>query len=360
MPNRPHDNGYKNLFSHPQMVEDLLRGFVQQDWVNELNFSTLEKVPGSYVSDDLRNREDDLVWRVKWQREWIYIYLLLEFQSSEDKFMAVRMLVYLGLLYQDLIKRHELEYGKLPPILPIVLYNGTLRWQAATEIGDLIHPAPEGLAAFRPQMRYLLLDEQAYSDSELIGLKNLVAALFRLENSRTQDDLIQVFDCLIEWLDEPQQASLCRAFNAWLEQGPLRRFPDIRLSDLSNLKETRTMLADAINNWIAQAEYQGVEKGLKKGIEQGIETGLEQGIKKGLEKGIEKGLEQGIEKGLEQGIEKGYTRMLLKQLELKFGVLPVSVVERVQQMSTPEIMVGIERILTAKSLEEVLVSNTKG
>jgi hypothetical protein len=47
-------------------------------------------------------------------------------------------------------------------------------------------------------------------------------------------------------------------------------------------------------------------------------------------------------------------------LELKFGVLPVSVVERVQQMSTPEIMVCIEQILTAKSLEEVLVSNTKG
>jgi hypothetical protein len=31
--------------------------------------------------------------------------LLLEFQSTVDPFMAVRLLTYLGLLYQDLIKQ---------------------------------------------------------------------------------------------------------------------------------------------------------------------------------------------------------------------------------------------------------------
>ncbi len=32
--------------------EDLLRGFVKEEWVTQLDFSTLEKVSGSYVSDD--------------------------------------------------------------------------------------------------------------------------------------------------------------------------------------------------------------------------------------------------------------------------------------------------------------------
>ena len=27
----PHDNAYKNLFTHPQVVQDLLRGFVHED-----------------------------------------------------------------------------------------------------------------------------------------------------------------------------------------------------------------------------------------------------------------------------------------------------------------------------------------
>jgi len=54
---------------------------------------------GSYVSDDLREREDDIIWRVRWGDGWIYVYLLLEFQSSIDKAMAVRLLTYIGLLY---------------------------------------------------------------------------------------------------------------------------------------------------------------------------------------------------------------------------------------------------------------------
>ena len=84
MTSQPHDSSYKLLFSHPAMVEDLLTGFVHEDWVAELDFATLEKVPGSYVSDDLRPRADDVVWRVRWREHWLYIYLLLEFQSDVD------------------------------------------------------------------------------------------------------------------------------------------------------------------------------------------------------------------------------------------------------------------------------------
>ena len=51
-----HDHSYKLLFSHPEMVADLLRGFVREDWVNELDFATLERVGGGYVADDLRGR----------------------------------------------------------------------------------------------------------------------------------------------------------------------------------------------------------------------------------------------------------------------------------------------------------------
>jgi len=38
----PHDGIYKQLFSHPQMVEALLRGFVHEDWVEHLDLATLE------------------------------------------------------------------------------------------------------------------------------------------------------------------------------------------------------------------------------------------------------------------------------------------------------------------------------
>ncbi len=82
-------------------------GFIPDDWLQGLDYSTLEKVPGSYVSDDFQQREDDIVWKVKVGEDWVYLYLLIEFQSSVDKYMALRMMVYIGLLYQDLIKRGD-------------------------------------------------------------------------------------------------------------------------------------------------------------------------------------------------------------------------------------------------------------
>jgi len=56
-----HDASYKLLFSHAEMIKDLLQGFVPQSWVQALDFSTLEKVNASYVTDDLRDRHDDVV-----------------------------------------------------------------------------------------------------------------------------------------------------------------------------------------------------------------------------------------------------------------------------------------------------------
>lgn len=51
-----HDNSYKLLFTHPEMVTGLLKGFVDEEWVKQCDFKTLEKVSGSYVTDDLRDR----------------------------------------------------------------------------------------------------------------------------------------------------------------------------------------------------------------------------------------------------------------------------------------------------------------
>ncbi|MCX7853728.1 MAG: Rpn family recombination-promoting nuclease/putative transposase, partial [Caldilineales bacterium] len=92
-----HDAGYRYLFSFAIMVADLIRGFVTGNWVADLDFASLEPVKASYVSDDLRTRENDLVWRLRFRGEWVYVYILLEFQSSVDPYMAVRILTYVGL-----------------------------------------------------------------------------------------------------------------------------------------------------------------------------------------------------------------------------------------------------------------------
>ncbi len=134
-----HDNSYKLLFTHPEMVTDLLKGFVHEPWLEHCDFSTLEKMGSSYITDDIRDREDDIIWRIRYGEEWLYVYLLLEFQSGIDHFMAVRIAGYISLLYQDLIRSQKFtSKDLLPPVLPIVLYNGKYRWHAPIQLSQLI------------------------------------------------------------------------------------------------------------------------------------------------------------------------------------------------------------------------------
>jgi predicted transposase/invertase (TIGR01784 family) len=156
-PHNPHDNSYKSLFSHPEMVHDLIVGFLPAEWVQDFDMSTLERKNGNYVTDDLRERENDIIWRVRFKGKWLYLYILLEFQSSVDRFMAVRLLTYMGLLYQDLIKTQQFtDDGLLPPILPIVLYNGESRWTAAQSLQALVAQPTNGLQRYLPQLEYVL------------------------------------------------------------------------------------------------------------------------------------------------------------------------------------------------------------
>jgi len=201
-----HDHGYKRLFSHPEMIRDLLRGFVPADWIAELDFTTLEKYPTEFIDDRLRNRRSDVIWRVRRGFEWLYLYLLLEFQSGVHPLMAARVFTYIDLLYQDLIRSRQLGKSRqLPMVLPIVLYNGRRRWTAPTDLDGLIEPGPDNLAEYRPQARYLLINESDYIDADLAGRRNLAAALFRLENSRGPEAVREVLAALAEWLAEPDQ-----------------------------------------------------------------------------------------------------------------------------------------------------------
>jgi predicted transposase YdaD len=322
-----HDHSYKLLFSHPQMVRDLLDGFVREDWLSQLDYDSLEKVNGSYVSDDLRARADDLVWRVRWGENWIYVYLLLEFRSTVDPYMAVRILTYVGLLYQDLIRSGQLsEDARLPPVLPIVLYNGAARWHAAVKLSALVEAGPRALGVYSLQARYLLIDERRFRESERVPLRNLVAALFRLENSRTTADVKEVVGLLFEWLSGPDQVSLRRSFKTWLERVIVPRHRSEPIHRVEVLEEVPVMLSETIELWKAEFRREG--------------------------------LQEGRQQGLQEGLREGEARILLRQLHKRFGELPQHVSLRVQQATAEELESWGERLLDAdvQSLDGLFAS----
>ena len=320
----PHDLGYKYLFSKPELVRDLVMGFIDDDWLKSLDYSTLERVNGSYVSDDLKARCNDIVWRVRAGGEWVYLYLLLEFQSRVDTHMALRMMVYTGLLYQDLIKSGQgLPKGRLPPVLPIVLYNGHRPWKAPTNIADLIPPLPEPMNGYVPRAKYLLIDENAYIEHPLPSVRNLVAALFRLERPRSPTDFTDLIGLLADWLKD--QPDLARAFSIWIS-AKLHHIPVLRglVRPSENLQEIKAML-NKHDPWARWAQEYKAEGELL---------------------------------GLEKGLEKGLATAVLHQLKVRFAPLPDWVAPRLDLASKSQLQAYLTAVLTAPSLDALFIEHS--
>ena len=274
-----HDLAFRRWFDHRRMVEDLLRGFAPPGVAPRLDFASLEQMPADYVDDDLRASRGDALWRVRYrgdgEREWLYLLVLLEFQSTVDPFMAARVLAYTAQTYVKLIRAEAVKPGGgLPPVLPVVIYNGRTRWSAAEDTGGLIAAADGALAPFQPRQRYLLLDEHALRVEDLPE-GNAVSAQIALERG-SRSDMAPALRDLDRLLAGPEHESLRRAFAEWVRRtversraasenpglaGTLRM-----LEEAGDLGAMGSLLAESIDAHydalMARARAEGVERGM--------------------------------------------------------------------------------------------------
>ena len=141
---------YKRLYAFPEMVADLLRSLLPAaDF--DIDAASLEKLPAEYVADDYRQRRGDAVWRLRAKGADLHVLVLLEFQSTTNAHMALRVLEYTAMLYRELVRQGDLgPDGLLPPVLPVVLYNGAATWRSPSQMRALVAPTGPALAQFQP------------------------------------------------------------------------------------------------------------------------------------------------------------------------------------------------------------------
>ncbi len=181
-----------------------MREFVPPELAAGLDFCGLQRVNPKFHSKrrSARRREADVIWRLPTRESRdLYLYLLIEFQSESDAWMAVRTQVYQGLLWQQVIDEQQLQAGaRLPPLLLLVLYNGERRWKAATTTSELIALSPDStLWPWQPQVRYCLLDIGGFPKDELARRSSLVALLFRLEQPHSPEELKELVHEIFDW-----------------------------------------------------------------------------------------------------------------------------------------------------------------
>ena len=143
-----------------------------------------------------------------------------------------------------------------------------------------------------------------------------------MENSRTPEDVERVLHNLLQWLQSPALKLLERNFTLWLERVLLlARLPGIEIPMVTNLREMNSMLAEGVVEWIREWKRQGIQEGLQKGVQKGVHLG---------------------------------EASLLKRLLVKrFGPLTPAIESRLAEAATEQLDEWAERVLDAKSLDEV-------
>ena len=111
MPDQPKhgekDRVYKQLYSFAEVVKEVVVEIVGKSvgggWVDNLDFATLEQMPTEFVDAERETvRLVDMAWRVRFRDRPLWLVLLFEFQSKEDKTMATRALLETAMCYQSL------------------------------------------------------------------------------------------------------------------------------------------------------------------------------------------------------------------------------------------------------------------
>ncbi|NHZ89388.1 transposase [Massilia sp. CCM 8733] len=332
-----HDLGYRSLFAHPELVRELVTHFTPFKLFENVALSCFEPVDPVYVSERLAARQNDIVWRVRIGEQSLYVYILLEFQSGVDRWMALRMHNYVGLLCQNLVKRHQLPPSLLlPPVLPLVFYNDTPDWHASTGLAALLMDAPAELAPFQPSQRYLLIDQQRLKPAALEANATLLALLFRMELSSASEVRDKVLPALLTWFQDAPQTSLMRSVEVWLASLASRRGEPESFT-FENAKEA-TDMGRKFASWAEEFE--------------------DIGFQKGTEKGREEGRTEGRTVGRAEGQLSALRGVLTHLLRKRFGNLPEAATQRIAAATLAELELWCERSIDASGLAAVFGDDT--
>ena len=272
MVNNHHDTGYKELFSYPEFVQQLIEGFAPAEIARLMDFSTLKSHNGNYITPLFEEKIEDVVWsvNVNWQgmTQEVYLYILLEFQSSVDRTMPVRLMHYAACFYSELLKQKVVTPGQgLPPVFPVVLYNGSGRWTASLDLYDMIMPEPPGLLqVYQPRMRYYLVDEGRYTDEQLGLVQSPLSGVFSIEKASTnRQGLQQAVDRVVAIIQaDPHKERIDKIITRWLKRHLQRLGAEVDLNQLNSLVEDKDMLAENLENWAQQERQEGEKLGIEK------------------------------------------------------------------------------------------------
>ena len=165
----PHDLMVRAVLSDLAEATSFLQRHLPQEVSQALSWSTLKLLEGSFVDEHLRESEADGLYEVQHVsgEASVWVYILLEHQSTPDRWMRFRLLKYCCRIW-DLSFREYPDQRELPAIVPLVFYQGERRWSYSSEFADLFAESVRDWPGV-PRFSHGLIDQSGLQPDEVQG-----------------------------------------------------------------------------------------------------------------------------------------------------------------------------------------------
>jgi predicted transposase YdaD len=317
---------FRLVFSQPEHAEGELRLLLPASMVARIDWSTLTKLPVSFVEVELSGKRADAAFTVMVGGRKLLLYLLLEHQSKSDPLMPFRLLVYMVKLWEDFLRDNPTA-KRLPAIVPMVVHHSDAGWTSAMRFEDLLDvdaAMGEDLLSFLPCFSYLLDDLSGQRAEDL--RQRVMTSVARL-----------TLICMSRARLDPDFLPLLEGCAALLQ-------------DAAGTRNGVTLLASLVRYIlsISDTRPEGVEQLFRQ-----LGPKVEEAFMTGAQILRAEGEAKGKAEGEAKGKAEGKAEVVLKQLMLKFGPLSAEDVARVEQSHVEQLDALAERLITMSTLDEV-------
>lgn len=258
------DASAKLMLSFTIVLKDLLRGFVDEPWLEHVDLSSVEPLNTEYTNDKYVRRLNDMVWKLR-KRDGspLYVVVMMEFQSTVERFMAARMNMYVGLLFDSLVRSGQMKGRKLPHVVPLVLYGGERVWNAPLELTELIEGRFPGMEHYSNRFNYRVVSVRHCGELDP-ERRNVADAWFRAFRARDYGGAAAALQQLIVVLEGPEHDRLRAAITRWLLEVVLAAYlPEEELSQLQGVRELSEVKENMVK-WSDKAMARGEAKGQRR------------------------------------------------------------------------------------------------
>ena len=268
--NNEHDKVFRTILSDKK--EAVI--FINKTLNLELKENEIEKYKENYITENLINKETDIVYKIKNKN----VFILIEHQTKIDYSMPYRIMEYQFKITKSAvdINKLKLKEYKIPIVIPIVLYTGTRKWN----VKEYIKETQESYRQYNGEElgRYKLVDVNDFTEEELLKEKTFLSKAMLIERKSNDEDIINYLERTVNvLLNDNAFTQEQRNFLIVMLDLILRR--KINNDEITNKlieklknKEEKEMLAilEAIDEENERILQQGIRKGKKEGIKEGI------------------------------------------------------------------------------------------